>query len=305
VRAGWRPRLSFRFSAVRQLVAIGLPLVASTLVQHGRYRLFALAIGDVAGAATLGQVHLAFRLVDTVRDLTATALWRLMLPTFAARQHRQDELCGAIDRCLSLSALALFPLWGAIALMTGPLVAWLLGPVWTQAVGAALPLIVLACWTSLCFPGGVAAVARGATGYTLAAHIAATLLTLGATVLLRPATPLGAAAIWIAAQLALAPYILLRTARALRVPPFRPMRAGLRAAGLAAIATAAAALLAALPGAPSGAFPQIILRLAVLGAVYLTGVAWLLRDDLAEALREVGVTSRVRADRAGRQIAES
>ena len=217
LRAGWRPRWSVRLAAVRQLTAVGLPLVASTLVQHGRYRLFALAIGDVAGAATLGQVHLAFRLVDTVRDLTATALWRLMLPAFAARQHRQEELCGALDRCLALSALALFPLWGAMALTTGPLVALLLGPVWADAVGAALPLIGLACWTSLGFPAGVAAVARGATGYALAANIAATLLTLGAAVLLRPATPHGAVAIWVAAQLALAPYMSAeRRARAPR-----------------------------------------------------------------------------------------
>ena len=46
----------------------------------GRYRLFAVLIGAYAGAAVLGEVHLAFRLVDTLRDLTFTALWRLMLP---------------------------------------------------------------------------------------------------------------------------------------------------------------------------------------------------------------------------------
>ena len=71
------------------MLRIGLPLTASTLVQHGRYRLFALLIGGTAGAAALGQVHMAFRLVDAVRDLAFTAQWRLMLPLLS---ERQDDL---------------------------------------------------------------------------------------------------------------------------------------------------------------------------------------------------------------------
>ena len=65
---------------LRELLRVGLPLTASTLVQHGRYRLFALLIGATAGASALGQVHMAFRLVDAARELAFTAQWRLMLP---------------------------------------------------------------------------------------------------------------------------------------------------------------------------------------------------------------------------------
>jgi PST family polysaccharide transporter len=286
VRAGWRPRLCCRLSAVRALLAVGLPLVSATLVQHGRYRLFAMAIGDMAGPAALGQVHLAFRMVDTVRDLTATALWRLMLPSFAARQHDQRELCGALDRCLRLSGLVMFPVWGAMALAAGPLVALLLGPVWAASAAATLPLIGLAAWMTLSFPGAVAAVARGATRYTLAANLAATVLTLAGAVLLRPTTPFAAALLWSAAQLAVAPYAVLMSARALRLPPLRPQRAGLPAALLAGIATLAAACLPAAPAAP---LVQIVLRLAVFGAVFLFAAAWLLRADLHEAWATSGL----------------
>jgi O-antigen/teichoic acid export membrane protein len=303
VRAGWRPRLCFRLVAVRPLLAVGLPLVSATLVQHGRYRLFAMLIGDMAGPATLGQVHLAFRMVDTVRDLTATALWRLMLPGFAARQHDQPELCGALDRCLRLSGLVMFPLWGAMALTAQPLVTLLLGPVWAASATATLPLIGLGAWMSFGFPGGVAAVARGATGYTLAANIATTALTLGGVVLLRPATPLGAALIWGAAQLAVAPYAIVMSARALRLRPLRPLRAGLRSAALAGIATLAAFLVAALPGAPPSAAAQIILRLAVSAVVFLPAAAWLLRADLREAWRSAVPTPRADSSRGGRRVA--
>ncbi|MBS0562464.1 MAG: oligosaccharide flippase family protein, partial [Proteobacteria bacterium] len=246
LRAGWRPRPRCSPTLVRGLLAVGGPLVAGTLVQHGRYRLFALAIGDVAGPVALGEVHLAFRLVDTLRDLTATALWRLMLPSFAERQHDRAALFGALDRCLGLSGLAMFPLWGALALAAGPLIALLLGPAWAGAARAALPLAAVACWTSLGFPAGVAAVARGATRYTLAANLAMTALTLGGVWLLRPETPRAAALIWVAAQLALAPYVVAMAARALRFRPLRTLRAGLPPLALAGAATAVAAAASAL-----------------------------------------------------------
>jgi O-antigen/teichoic acid export membrane protein len=183
----------------------------------------------------------------------------------------------------------MFPLWGAMALTAGPMVALLLGPVWAGCAVATLPLIGLAAWMSLGFPAGVAAVARGATGYTLAGNLGATALTLAGAVLLRPDTPLGAALIWVAAQAAVAPYTILMTARALRLPPFRPLRAGLRSAALAMLATVVAGLAASLPGAPSSAPAQIVLRLAVFAAMFAPAAAFLLRADLREAWRTAGL----------------
>ena len=81
-----RPRRMFSVQRLRELLWIGLPLTVSTLLQHGRYRVFALLIGGTAGAASLGQVHMAFRLVDAVRELAFTAQWRLMLPILSERQ---------------------------------------------------------------------------------------------------------------------------------------------------------------------------------------------------------------------------
>ena len=105
------------------MLRIGLPLTASTLVQHGRYRLFALLIGGTAGAAALGQVHMAFRLVDAVRELAFTAQWRLMLPLLSERQDDLPALRASVDRCLGWSSLVVFPLCAAMAVSIQPLVA--------------------------------------------------------------------------------------------------------------------------------------------------------------------------------------
>lgn len=292
LRADWRPSLCVRLAPLRQMLAVGLPLAAATLVQHGRYRVFALAIGDIAGPAALGQVHLAFRLVDTVRDLAATALWRLMLPGLAERQHDRPCLCRAVDRLLALTGVVMFPLWGSLALTAGPLVALLLGPVWAASASAALPLIGLAAWLSLGFPAGVAAVARGKTGYMLAANLVATALTVGGAILLRPASPQEAVVIWVAAQLATAPYVLVMTGRALRQGTLRPLRAGLMSCALAAGATTAAFAATMLPGAPTSPLPLAALRLGLVAALFIPAAAWLLRADLRSALQAAGLMGR-------------
>ena len=236
LRAPWRPRRICHWPEVKELLRIGLPLTASTLVQHGRYRLFALLIGAIAGPAALGQVHLAFRLVDTVRDLLMTALWRLMLPSMAGHQHDPPGLLACVDRCLARVGLVVFPLCAIMALAMVPLVALLLGPVWSAAGEAAQLLVGLMAYVLLGFPGGVAGIARGQPKYALFTNLAALFATLAAAALLSPSTPLQAVGVWVGAQALSSPYGLAMNARLLNVGILRPLRAGLPT--LAASATA-------------------------------------------------------------------
>jgi PST family polysaccharide transporter len=253
---------------VRELLALGLPLTASTLVQLGRYRLFALLIGATAGAAPLGEVHMAFRLVDTVRELVFTALWRLMLPAMSARQHDLAALQRAVDRCLSLAGMVMFPLLGAMAVVVVPLISLLLGPAWAAVGPAALPLIALSAWLFLWFPPGAALIARGVPGPALVANIAAVVVILAGVAVFRPATPLAAMAVWLVAQLATSPYTITMIARVLRTGRLATVRAGLPALGVATAAVGAALLV---PVA------LIAARLAAGAPVCLLGLAWLAR----------------------------
>ena len=273
-----RPKFAaLRWQRVREMLRLGLPLTTSTLVQHGRYRLFALLIGGTAGAAALGQVHMAFRLVDAMRELAFTALWRLMLPILSERQDDLPRLRAAMDRCLAWSGLVAFPACGALAVSIQPLVGLLLGPVWQPAGFAALPLVALSCWLFLTFPSGVAVVARGVARYTLIANLAGTLATVLGVLLVRPATPVGAVAVWLAAQVFVSPYVLHANARILHVRRLRPLRAGVPPLGLAMLATLAACVLPRMIGEPASPVGLIAVRLAVGAAVYLPGAALLLR----------------------------
>src|SRR5580658_475116 len=238
--------------AVRELLALGLPLTASTLVQLGRYRLFVLVIGATAGAAPLGEVHMAFRLVDTVRELVFTALWRLMLPAMSARQHDLAALRAVMDRCLALASVVMFPLLAAMAVVVVPLVALLLGPAWIAAGSASLPLIALTVWLLLWFPPGVALIACGRPGPALTANVAAVVAMLAGVAVLRPATPGQAMTVWLLAQLVTSPYTIMMIAHVLHTAPLRVVRAGLPAVAVAAAAAAAALLVPRLLGEPTG-----------------------------------------------------
>jgi O-antigen/teichoic acid export membrane protein len=263
VQSPARPHWSVRMQDLRDLLRIGLPLTASTFVQLGRYRLFALLIGGTAGAAALGQVHMAFRLVDTVRELVFTAQWRLMLPVMSERQDDLPALLASTDRCLAWSSLVAFPLCCAMALCVQPLVELLLGPVWQPAGFAALPLIGLSAWLFLAFPAGVAVIARGVPRYALIGNIAGTMATVFGVILLRPAEPMHAVLLWLGAQLVVSPYVLWTNARVLRTSPLRPLRAGLPLLAATGLGTIAAFMLPFAAGEPASPVSLIALRLLI------------------------------------------
>jgi O-antigen/teichoic acid export membrane protein len=275
LRCPTRPRWIIRRRDLRDMLRIGLPLTASTLVQHGRYRLFALLIGGTAGAATLGQVHMAFRLVDTVRELAFTAQWRLMLPLLS---ERQDDLLGLhtrMDRCLGWSSLVVFPLCGAMALSIQPLVTLLLGPVWQPSGDAALPLIALTAWLFLAFPAGVAVIARGEPRYTLIANITGTAATLAGVMLVRPDSPLHAVLLWLGAQIFVSPYVLQANARVLGTRLLRPLRAGVPMLAAALVASLAAFALSGMIAQPAAPLSLIALRLLIAAVIGVPAMLWL------------------------------
>ncbi len=225
---GWAPSRCLQWAAVRSLLAVGIPLTASTLVLIARYRLFAVLIGGSAGTAVLGQVHIAFRLVDTVRELSFTALWRLMLPAMAACQHDRGAMLAEVDRWLRRCAAVLLPLCALLGIGLSWIVAALMGPIWAETGRAAMPLVALMAWSTLMFPSGVALIAAGQARFALYANLAGLIASATAVLLLRPTDPWCAVLIWTVSQFLVSPYSLWVNARALRVSMIRPLTGGVR-----------------------------------------------------------------------------
>ncbi|MFL5284211.1 MAG: oligosaccharide flippase family protein, partial [Rhodopila sp.] len=229
---GWTPARCLDRAAVRSLLAVGMPLTASTLVLIGRYRLFAVLVGGCAGPGSLGQVHLAFRLVDTVRELVFTALWRLMLPALAEQQRDRRRLLAQVDRWVRFSVAVVLPLGLVLALGLSRGIGLLMGPAWSAAGQAGLPLVGLMTLSALMFPGGVALVAVGQVRFTLYGNLAAMAVVSLGVLALRPDDPWQAVMIWTIGQILVIPYALWVNARALGVGLLRPLTGGFRVRGL-------------------------------------------------------------------------
>ena len=215
------PRPAWRWSDTRALLSVGLPLTASTLTQIARYRVFAVLIGALAGPAVLGQAHMAFRLVDTVRDLVFTALWRLLLPDLSRFQHDREAMLARVDRLLLWCCGVILPLSAALALVLPPLAQRALGPAWAEAGIAALPLTGLMALMVLTFPSGVALIALGQARFTLYGNLAALALCVLGAWLLRPATAWDCVLVWCLSQAVVVPYALWVNGRALGVGMWR------------------------------------------------------------------------------------
>jgi teichuronic acid exporter len=223
---GWGPARCLDGAAIRSLLRVGLPLTASTLVLIGRYRLFAVLIGGCAGPAVLGQVHLAFRLVDTVRELVFTALWRLMLPALSERQRDRHGLLAQVDRWVRFCIGTVLSLCLVLALGLAHGVGLLMGSAWSAAGQAALPLVGLMAVSALMFPAGVALVAVGQVRFTLYANLAAMAVVCLGVLALQPDDPWQAVMIWTVGQILVSPYGLWVNARALGVGLLRPLTGG-------------------------------------------------------------------------------
>ncbi len=265
--ARWSPASVFCWASVRPLLRVGLPLTAGTLVLLARYRVFAILLGATAGASALGQVHIAFRLVDTVRDISFTALWRLFLPDLARHQQDQAAMLACVDRLLRLSSLIMLPLCGALAVSLGPFVALALGPEWQEAGQAAIPLVALMAALAVTFPSGVALVAAGQPQLPLYANLAALIATSVGVMAWQPQTAPEAIAIWCLSQILVIPYIARASARALGVGPLRPLREAVPMALLTGLAVVLSLVIPDRFGLVTTPGHQIGWQLAVGGAV--------------------------------------
>jgi hypothetical protein len=120
-------------------------------------------------------------------------------------------------------------------------------------------------------------VAVGQARYTLFANLAGLAAMAAAVLLIEPAGPLAAVLVWCASQVVVSPYALWTNARALRVAPLRPLRAGVPMLAVTLLAVAAAFSAPAVFGSPGSPAGLIALRLALMVTVSAIGAGLVVR----------------------------
>lgn len=135
----WRPRLSFSFSALRDLLSFSNGSFLTQLALFANNSGDALIIGLFFGPTAVGVYRLAARLVDAFIGFALVPLNALVLPELSPFQRRPDLFRERLRRLNRLRGLVGLPVLGVVVAAADPVIR-VLGSAWSDAV---IPLRLL------------------------------------------------------------------------------------------------------------------------------------------------------------------
>lgn len=140
-----RPRLGFDGSAARQLITFGFGAAGAEFVNSGIKRVFVMACGVLLTTTIAGYINLAFRLVDTLWGVAATAIYQVVLPTMARLQDDRPQLFAVFRQTQRYTATLLYLAFMLMAATSDHLVTVMFGAKWLPAA----PYVMLLSATML------------------------------------------------------------------------------------------------------------------------------------------------------------
>jgi len=130
----WRPRLVVRLSALKELLAYGLPLAGSNALNFFSRNLDNLLVGRFLGVAALGLYGFAYNVIASPIAMIQTILGRVMFPEMARIQddlpHVRSVYVSSIRHIATASWLPL----GGLLVLAPVFVPWAFGAHWVPAI---------------------------------------------------------------------------------------------------------------------------------------------------------------------------
>ncbi len=204
--ARYRPRWRWSTSVNRNIVRFGAGITLAECLRRSRELVNPIVVGALAGAAVVGIVALAFRLVETVLAVLRAGS-RVVFAGLARVQGDQRRFGSMLSEAMGLQTLVLGVLLGAFSLAAPTFVPLLFGDEWTEVLDV-LPWLALAALAM----GISATLAHGLTVLDRT-NLVGTVELLRVLMLLAAAVPLvatiGAAGFGVASVVAVAPTLLL------------------------------------------------------------------------------------------------
>jgi O-antigen/teichoic acid export membrane protein len=147
VTARWRPALLFSARDFVTMLRFGSSVVSINLIAAARVWAENALISNVLGAAALGRMSVAQRLVQTTQEVAGAAIAPVSTVVFAHVRDDPDRLRRGYDRALSLAYVVITPALTVILVTAPVLVPFLFGTQWAPAAGIASALAAAAIFT--------------------------------------------------------------------------------------------------------------------------------------------------------------
>jgi PST family polysaccharide transporter len=137
--ADYKPRFRFNAGAVSEIAHFGLMSTSNLVLSFSAKRLFVFIAGLRIGFVEAGYLNIAFRIVDMLWSILATAVTQVSLPMLSDLRVDEGRLSRAYYKSVSFACLFLFPCFTGIALVAPELVSLVFGSRWQPAaLGVAL-----------------------------------------------------------------------------------------------------------------------------------------------------------------------
>ena len=146
IYSNWYPRFQYSWKAFRELFAFGSKLLVSGLLDTIYTNMYALVIGKVFSASSLGYYSQADRFTKLLSSNLTGILQRVTYPVLCSIQDDSERLKSDYRQLLKLSAFIIFPLMCLLAGIAYPLVEFLLGEKWRFAATLIIPLSFTMMW---------------------------------------------------------------------------------------------------------------------------------------------------------------
>ena len=128
-QTGYRPRFVWRPEIMKRMLSFGVPYSASQLILAVRDLVNPLVVGRIMGAAGIGYVALALRIVQQL-GFVRTATARISVAAFARVQADPVRLARALTEGMFLQIIAVGPLLCAFSLLAPIAIPFAFGPKW-------------------------------------------------------------------------------------------------------------------------------------------------------------------------------
>jgi PST family polysaccharide transporter len=130
----WRPRLAYSRAAFRDLRAYGFSIAGIRLVGFLGINATRFLVGFFLGAAPLGILSFALRLVETATQLLVYPLTKVVMPAISRVQTDPEGVRRIYRNAIQMSSFLLFPAVIGLAVLTPDLVPLVLGQAWTDGI---------------------------------------------------------------------------------------------------------------------------------------------------------------------------
>ncbi|TFV84079.1 polysaccharide biosynthesis protein [Microbacterium sp. dk485] len=147
ISSRWRPRWAFRWRTLSAMVRFGTKVVAVNVVSSARLWAESAVIANVLGAAALGRLSIAQRLVQTMQEVATSAIAPISTVVFAQVRDDPERLRRGYARALGLAYVVITPALTALAVLSPLLVPLLFGAQWQESARAAQALAIAAIFT--------------------------------------------------------------------------------------------------------------------------------------------------------------